>query len=379
MHAIAARHQARHETQYPDHVDERAPLHWDSVIVGAGRPSRSPDAPLNTPIVPTSSLHAGGEWEYAREGSLTVHACEEALAAAEGARHAVAFASGMAAANAVMDTLDPGTHVIAPSAVYTGVGVRLRELAQRGVISLTQVDASATSEITRLLREGAPAGVCLWLESPTNPLLEPMDLDVLLAEAKSVDALTLVDNTFATPARQQPITLGADVVLHSVTKALSGHSDLLMGALITNDDELAEKLRVRRVLLGAAPSAFDAFLALRGLRTLSVRVDRSEATARELVTHLASHPKVTRVRYPGWGSLISIDIDASSEGIDQACAGFEVWTFATSLGGVESLAERRRRWALESSVVPENLVRLSVGLEHPADLWADLSAMLDRA
>lgn len=374
MHAVG-----RHETQYPARVDEQAALHWDSVIVAAGRPARAPDAPLNTPIVPTSSLHAGGEWEYAREGSLTIHACEEALAAAEGARHAIAFASGMAAANAVMDTFDQGTHVIAPTAVYTGVGVRLREFAQRGSISLTQVNASETSEITRLLHGGSPGGLCLWLESPTNPLLEPMDLDHLLAEARSVSALSVVDNTFATPARQRPISLGADVVLHSVTKALSGHSDLLMGALITNDAELAEKLRIRRVLLGAAPSAFDAFLALRGLRTLGVRVDRSEATARDLVAHLATHPKVTKVRYPGWGSLISIEVDATPEGIDQACAGFGLWTFATSLGGVESLAERRRRWALESPVVPENLVRLSVGLEHPDDLWADLSAMLDRA
>lgn len=373
------RAEARHETQYPARVDEQAALHWDSVIVAAGRPARTPDAPLNTPIVPTSSLHAGGEWEYAREGSLTVHACEEALAAAEGARHAITFASGMAAANAVMDTLEHGTHVIAPTAVYTGVGVRLRELAQRGVISLTQVDASETPEITRLLHDGSPGGLCLWLESPTNPLLEPMDLEHLLAEARSAGALSVVDNTFATPARQQPIALGADVVLHSVTKALSGHSDLLMGALITNDAELAERFRIRRVLLGAAPSAFDAFLALRGLRTLGVRVDRSEATARELVTHLATHPKVTKVRYPGWGSLIAIEIDATPEGIDQACAQFQLWTFATSLGGVESLAERRRRWALESPVVPVNLVRLSVGLEHPDDLWADLSAMLDRA
>lgn len=373
------RAEARHETQYPARVDEQAALHWDSVIVAAGRPARTPDAPLNTPIVPTSSLHAGGEWEYAREGSLTVHACEEALAAAEGARHAITFASGMAAANAVMDTLEHGTHVIAPTAVYTGVGVRLRELAQRGVISLTQVDASETPEITRLLHDGSPGGLCLWLESPTNPLLEPMDLEHLLAEARSAGALSVVDNTFATPARQQPIALGADVVLHSVTKALSGHSDLLMGALITNDAELAERFRIRRVLLGAAPSAFDAFLALRGLRTLGVRVDRSEATARDLVTQLATHPKVTKVRYPGWGSLISIEIDATPEGIDQACAGFGLWTFATSLGGVESLAERRRRWALESPVVPVNLVRLSVGLEHPNDLWADLSAMLDRA
>lgn len=347
--------------------------------MAAGRPGRTPDAPLNTPIVPTSSLHAGGAWEYSREGSPTVYACEEALAAAEAARHAVAFSSGMAAANALLDTLGHGTHVIAPSAVYTGVGVRLRELAERGVISLTQVAADSTSEITQFLHTGSPGGLCLWLESPTNPLLEVMDLEHLLAEATSVGALSVVDNTFATPARQQPIALGADVVLHSVTKALSGHSDLLMGALITNNSELAEKLRIRRVLLGGAPSAFDAFLALRGLRTLGVRVDRSEATARILVARLAHHPKVTRVRYPGWGSLLSVDINATPEGIDKACTEFRVWTFATSLGGVESLMERRRRWPLESAVVPENLVRLSVGLEHPVDLWADLSAMLDRA
>jgi cystathionine gamma-synthase len=289
------------------------------------------------------------------------------------------FSSGMAAANAVMDILEPGTHVIAPSAVYTGVGVRLRELAQRGVITLSQVDAANTQEIVDLLRRESPHGLCLWLESPTNPLLEVMDLEHLLAAAKSVGGLSVVDNTFATPARQQPIALGADVVLHSVTKALSGHSDLLMGALVTNDEELAEEFRIRRVLLGAAASAFDAFLALRGLRTLGVRVDRSETTARDLADRLATHPKVTKVRYPGWGSLISIEVNATPAGIDSACGDFSVWTFATSLGGVESLVERRRRWPLESSVVPENLMRLSVGLEHPDDLWADLLVMLDHA
>jgi len=358
--------------RYSPHVSEHS---LETRVVAAGRPPREPDAPINTPIVPVSTLHAGGVWEYAREGAPTTAALEQALADVEHPGSlAVAYASGMAAANALMDTWERGTTVIAPAAVYTGVAVRLRELDERGDISLHVVDIDHTSEVFALL-SSLPAGV-LWIESPTNPLLQVADLPALLAAAQGWH--TVVDNTFATPVLQQPLAMGADVVLHSVTKSLSGHSDLLMGALITCDPELAEALRVRRILLGAAPSAFDCYLALRGLRTLVLRVERAQASAQVLAEKLRNHPAVTRVRYPGWGTIIAIET-VSADFSDSVCESTRVWTYATSLGGVESLLERRRRWPLESSVVPESLLRLSVGIENVDDLWRDLSMALDQA
>lgn len=344
-------------------------------VVSAGRPPREPDAPINAPIVPVSTLHAGGVWEYAREGAPTTSALEEGLAETEHpGSHAIVFSSGMAAANAVMDTWERGTTVIAPSAVYTGVAVRLRELHERGAISLHIVEIDDTDAVLELLA-AQPPGV-LWMESPTNPLLQVADLTALMAGAHGWQ--TVVDNTFATPVLQQPLAMGADVVLHSVTKSLSGHSDLLMGALITSDPELAEKFRVRRILLGAAPSAFDCYLALRGLRTLVLRVERAQTTAQFLADKLTHHPTVTRVRYPGWGTIIAIET-SSAEVSDAVCESTRVWTYATSLGGVESLLERRRRWPLESSTVPESLIRLSVGIENAEDLWQDLDKALRAA
>jgi cystathionine gamma-synthase len=284
----------------------------------------------------------------------------------------------MAAANALMDLVPCGGSVVASRATYTGVRVRLEELHARGTITLTQVGIEDTHAVLTALDAAAtsPGPPTLWLECPTNPLLEVADLPALLDHARSLGARSIVDNTFATPARQRPLELGADAVLHSVTKAISGHSDLLLGAVVVSDDHLGEELRMRRVLLGAAPSAFDCFLALRGVRTLAVRMDRAECSAQELAQRLGHIDVVSRIRYPGWGSIIAIEIDASPQAIDAMCERAEVWTYATSLGGVESLMERRRRWPRESTDVPENLVRLSVGIEDVDDLWADLSAIL---
>ncbi|MBM3670356.1 MAG: cystathionine gamma-synthase [Actinobacteria bacterium] len=351
---------------------------WSTKAVAAGRPARIPDSPLNAPIVPASSFYAGGVMEYAREAAPTSEALETALAALESGRHAVVYSSGMAAANALMDLIPPGGSVVASSATYTGVRVRLEELHGRGTIRLTQVGIDDTDAVFAALDAASTiAGTpTLWLESPTNPLLEVADLPAILDHARSVGARSVIDNTFATPARQRPLELGADAVLHSVTKAISGHSDLLLGAVVVSDDDMAEALRTRRVLLGAAPSAFDSFLALRGLRTLAIRMDRAEASAQELVTRLRNAPGISRIRYPGWGSLIAIEVDSPPDVIDAMCARAEVWTYATSLGGVESLIERRRRWPLESVGVPENLVRLSVGIEDVDDLWTDLSTIL---
>ena len=352
----------------PDH------LSVETIAVSAGRPAAGPDQPLNTPIVPASAFHAGGSIEYAREAAPTTSALEAAIGALEHGT-AIAFASGMAAANAVMDLVPPGAVVVAPSAAYTGVAVRLRELDGIGRISLRIVDADDTDGV-RTACEGAHL---LWLESPTNPLLQVADLPACISAAHASGALVLVDNTFATPILQTPLDLGADLVLHSVTKSLSGHSDLLLGAIVARDSERAEAVRIRRVLLGAAPSAFDCYLALRGIRTLALRVERAQANATELARRLDGHPVVARVRYPGFGTIVAIETVGGASVADALCASVRVWTYATSLGGVESLLERRRRWPLESTTVPEGLVRLSVGIEGIEDLWVDLDRALRMA
>ena len=349
-----------------------------TVAVTAGRPERVPDAPLNTPIVPASAFVAGGPTEYAREGGPTASALESAIAELESldleaTAHAVVFSSGMAAAEAVMDLVPVGGRVIAPTTTYTGVSVRLRELHDRGTIHVTFVDISSTDEVVREIAAGADL---LWVESPTNPLLEVADLHTVLSAARDAGVRSVVDNTFATPVLQRPLGQGADIVLHSATKGLSGHSDLLMGALVTQDDSLAEQLHVRRVLLGAAPSPFDCYLALRGIRTLPLRVARARDSAEILATRLQSVSRVSKVRH--FGTMISLEFHGDVTFAERVCASTEIWVHATSLGGVESSLERRRRWPLESERVPQDLVRLSVGIEDPEDLWHDLQqAMAD--
>jgi len=344
-----------------------------TIAVTAGRPERVPDAPLNTPIVPASAFVAGGPTEYAREGGPTIAAFEELLAALEGTPDstpaiAVAFSSGMAAADAVLDTVPIGGRVIAPTTTYTGVAVRLRELRDRGAIDLKLVDITNTDAVIAATESGADL---LWLESPTNPLLEQADLPTLLTQARDAGIRTVVDNTFATPILQQPLHLGADIVLHSATKGLSGHSDLLLGALVTTDDQLAETLRTRRILLGAAPSAFDAFLATRGMRTLAVRMAKAHASAAYLAEQLSAEPTVSRVRV--FGSMLTMEFGGDADRAQRVCEATRIWVHATSLGGVESSLERRRRWPLEADHVPEDLVRASVGIEDPEDLWRDLA------
>lgn len=338
----------------------------------AGRPAASPDAPLNTPIVPASTFHAGGDWEYAREGGPTTAALEQGIGLLEHGT-AVTFSSGMAAANAILDTTASGAVIVAPSAAYTGVAVRLRELDAVGRIHLRIVDVDDTDAVI----DACTGAAMLWLESPTNPLLQVADLAACIAAGHGAGATVVVDNTFATPVLQQPLTLGADIVLHSVTKAISGHSDLLMGAVVARDPATAETLRVRRVLLGAAPSAFDSYLALRGLRTLALRVKRAQQNAQAITPRLAEHPAISRVRYPGWGTIAAIELTGGAAAAALLGERVTLWVHATSLGGVESLLERRRRWPLESSTVPEDLVRLSFGIEGAEDLWSDLRAALD--
>ena len=337
------------------------------MAVTAGRPPAAPQAPLNPPIVPASTFVGGAPGSYGREHAPTTAAFEAALGALEGGQ-ATAFASGMAAANAVLDLIPSGARVVAHHATYSGVAARLRELADENRIVLDIIDATDTSALV----SAAHNAHTVWLESPTNPLLEVPDLLAVIATGTRV----VVDNTFATPVLQRPLLAGAAISVHSVTKAIAGHSDLLMGATVTADPEIAEQLLSRRVLMGAVPSPFDAYLALRGLRTLPLRMDRAQASAQVLAARLADHPAVGRVRYPDFGSMVSIEVRGTAEAAEQVCDATRLWVHATSLGGVESLLERRRRWPLESHDVPETLIRLSVGIEYVEDLWADLDQAL---
>lgn len=346
-------------------------IHPSTIAVTAGRPPRIPDNPVNTPISPASTFHAEGATEYAREGNPTAAAFEQALGALEQGQ-ATVFSSGMAAANAILDLIPVGATVIAPTNTYTGVALRLKELTDRGLLKLVLLPVHDTPAILTAL----PSADFLWMESPTNPMLDEAEMQTCLTAAKAHNVVSVVDNTFATPVTQQPLTMGADFVLHSVTKILSGHSDLLMGAVVSSDSQQVEEIRLRRILLGAMPSPFDCYLALRGLRTLFLRYEKSESNARAIVSRLSGDPRVNRIRYPGWGTMAAIEVVGNA---DNVCRSTNLWTYATSLGGVESLLERRRRWAFESESVPVNLIRLSLGIEHPDDLWADLDLALSKA
>jgi cystathionine gamma-synthase len=338
--------------------------------VHAGRPLREVDQPLNVPITMASTYVAGGELEYGRYANPTWTAFEEALGELEGGR-CLAFASGLAAVSTILDLVAAGQTVVAPRHAYNGTTMQLADLEARGRVRTLLVDIADSEAVVAACADAA----LVWVESPTNPAMEVADIPVIVAAAHDAGARVVVDNTFATPLLQQPLELGADLVLHSATKYLAGHSDLVLGAIATRDDELHAVLKGRRDLLGAIPGPFESWLALRGLRTLSLRVERAQANAAELARRLEQHPSVVEVRYPGFGAMVSIVL-ADAATADALTAGTSVWVHATSLGGVESTFERRRRWRSEPSTIPEGLVRLSVGVEDVEDLWEDLTSAL---
>jgi cystathionine gamma-synthase len=343
-----------------------------TVVVHAGRPPHEVDQPLSTPITMASTYVAGGDLEYGRYANPTWHAFEEALGALEGGR-ALAFSSGLAAAATVLDLVGRDALVVAPRHAYHGCVGQLADLEARGRVRATLVDIADTEAVIAELDDAA----ILWIESPTNPALEVADVERLVAAGHAADATVVVDNTFATPLLQKPLELGADIVLHSVTKFLAGHSDLVMGALVVRDAQLYDVLKGRRDLVGAIPGTLETWLALRGLRTLHLRVERSQSNAAELARRLAAHPAVTEVRYPGFGAVVAVVL-ADAERADLLTHSTSLWVHATSLGSVESTFERRRRWKTEAATIPEGLVRMSVGIEDVDDLWADLQQALDK-
>ncbi|HZC26956.1 MAG TPA: PLP-dependent transferase [Actinopolymorphaceae bacterium] len=375
----------------PESHDKLAP---STLTVTAGRPQHGPDAPLNPPLVLASTYGAGGPLEYGRYGNPTWEAFEDVLGALEGGR-ALAYASGLAAVATVVDLVPVGGVVVAPRHAYLGSLRQLADHVESGRLSQARlVDVADTDAVVAAL----PGASLVLLESPTNPALEVADLPAACAAARAEGVTVVVDNTFATPLLQRPLDMGADVVVHSATKFLAGHSDVVLGALVTapnpRGDELYDELLARRKKVGAIPGPFETWLALRGLRTLHLRLERSCANAAELARRLATHPATERVRYPGlesdpghvrataqmggaYGGIIAVEVRGGAQAADKLTRTTRLWVHATSLGGVESTFERRRRWAGEIATIPENLVRMSVGIEDVEDLWADLTAALD--
>lgn len=346
-----------------------------SILVSAGRQPRVPGAGLNAPLELSSTYIADGPVDYARGGNPTWTAFEEALGALEGGS-ALVFSSGMAAIAAALAVARERAVIVAPTHAYSGTGQLLESLEKAGRAVVRRIDISDTAAVVAAL-EGADV---LWAESPTNPMLEVADLPRIFEAAHAAGAVVLCDNTFATPLVQQPLSMGADVVVHSVTKYLAGHSDVVLGATVTADTDEGRRLHdviaQHRLLHGAIAGPMETWLALRGMRTMHLRVERSCANAAELAARLQGHPAVERLRYPGFGSIIAIEVRGGPEGAETVAAQVRLWTHATSLGGVESLIERRRRHPSEPSTVPGNLLRLSVGVEDVEDLWRDLDAAL---
>ena len=346
-------------------------LHPETSAITAGRPEAAPDASLNPPLIFSSTYHAGGPVGYGRYGNESWSALETAISQLEGGE-TLSFSSGMAAISAVFSILPIGAPVVASNQGYSGTMGLLNQHHASGRLEVRFVDITNTEEVIGAMKGAA----LLWLESPTNPCLDLADLPSLISAAKKLTVGVGVDNTFATPLVQQPLSMGADIVMHSVTKFLAGHSDVVLGSLSISDPALYKRLEEARRFNGSIPGPFEAWLALRGIRSFPVRFRAAEKNAQQLVTRLQAHGKITKVRYPGFGAVISFEVDGTAEQAEKVCESSRLITHATSLGGIESLWERRRRWALESPSVPEQLIRLSVGCEHVEDIWQDIELAL---
>ncbi|MDR2722575.1 MAG: PLP-dependent transferase [Cellulomonadaceae bacterium] len=390
-------------------------LSASTVAVTAGRPDRVQGGPVNPPVVLSSTYMSQGvpgeEMVYTRNSTETWLPFEQTVALLEGASlPGLVFGSGMAAVAAALSLVPDGGVLVLPQHTYqTALGHVGREAVKHGW-EVRLVDIADTAAVVAALdgvgtggagRAGSPLtsrpADVLHMESPTNPMLEVADLPALLAAARERGVRTIVDNTFATPLVQQPLAWGADVVLHSATKYLAGHSDVVLGVIVTDDAALREELHAYRSFHGAIAGPFEVWLALRGLRTLHLRVERSQANAVELARRLYAHPGVAEVRHPslvgdpgheratahmlGYGSIIGLRPRTMSgrtpaQTADAVVAAMDLWLPATSLGGVASTLVRRRRFATDSPPVPDDLIRLSVGVEDVDDLWDDLDTAL---
>jgi len=335
-------------------------------------------------------------FEYSRSGNPTRQALEECLAALEDAKHCLAFSSGLGAETTLMFLLSPGDHVVYMEDVYGGTFRLFDRVLKRYGLTFTSVDAS---EVDAVEKSMTPATKLVWLESPTNPLLRVVDIDAVSEVAHSHGAMVCVDNTFATPYLQQPLHLGADLVVHSTTKYIGGHSDVVGGAIMTNNDDLEKQIRFHQNALGAVPSPFDCWMLLRGIKTLALRVERQSLNAMEIATALQSNKAVTRVHYPGlqghanhavaarqmrmFGGMVSFEVADEATAM-RALERLKIFALGESLGAVESLAEHPARMTHASipaaerkrAGVGDGLIRLSVGVEDVSDLISDLENAL---
>lgn len=355
-------------------------------LIAAGR-TRVAGDPLNVPPVFASNFFLPHERIYSRsEGTATTDALEELLGGLEGGR-ALAFASGMAAVSAVFHRLPVGARIAVPEDPYHGVAGIVAEGEAQGRWTVDRLDQADTATWIDALQ------VCdlVWLESPENPLITVADLPAICGAPRPATTLVGVDSTFATPLTQQPLDYGADVVMHSATKFIGGHSDLLAGALMVRRDDLFDEFYRRRLLYGATIGAMEAFLTIRGARTLGLRLEKAQANAMELAQRLEALPSITRVRYPGlpshdtheaaerfmtgFGAMLSFETDGDAARCDTMLSRLELVNHATSLGGVETTVERRASIPGQERI-PPTLVRMSVGCEHVDDLWSDLTNAL---
>ena len=354
--------------------------HLDTLAIHAGQAPEAVTGAVMTPIFQTSTYAqpgpGEGKWEYSRTHNPTRTALQDCLAALEGAAFGMCFSSGLAATDTLLHTLSPGDRVVCGNDVYGGTFRLFTKVWANFGLHFTFVNLSDPAV-------QIPAGTALvWAESPTNPLLKVTDIAALAVKAHAAGARLVVDNTFATPVFQKPLSMGADAVVHSTTKYLNGHSDVVGGAILLNDAAWAERLAFLQNAVGAVPGPMDCFLVLRGLKTLHLRMERHQQSGRALAAWLSGRKDVSRVHYPGFGGMVSFVLDADLDAAVRFVKATRLFTLAESLGGVESLIElpaimthasippaRRAEIGL-----PDGLIRLSVGVEHVDDLRADLEA-----
>ena len=378
-------------------------MKFETAAIHAGQEADPRTGAVVPPIYQVSTFKQDGVgglragYEYARSGNPTRDALEECLAALENGTRAFATASGLAAEDLLLRTvLRPGDHLVVPIDAYGGSYRLFARVLEPWGVKHTAVDQSDLDAVRAAIVAGKTK--VIWTESPTNPLLSISDIAELAKIAHAADALLVVDNTFASPYLQRPLELGADAVVHSTTKYLGGHSDVIGGAIVVRDDELAMKIAYNHNAMGPIAGPFDSWLVLRGAKTLAVRMDRHCQNARAIVDFLVAHDRVSEVRYPGlvthpgheiakrqmrdFGGMVSFRVRGGIESALQVCKRVELFTLAESLGGVESLIEHPAKMTHASVAgsaleVPDDLIRLSVGLEHIDDLIADLANALN--
>ena len=373
-------------------------MRFETRAIHVGQEPEAEFGSVNVPIYKTSTYAqpAVGKpkaYDYARSGNPTREALQQVLAALEGGTRGLSFSSGLGATTTLLLTLAPGDHVVLADDVYGGTYRLLARVMQGWGLSFTTVDMTDLDALAGAVQEQT---ALVWVESPSNPFLKVIDIAKAAEIAHGAGARCVVDNTFATPYLQRPLELGADVVLHSVTKYLGGHSDLIGGAIVTSDDELIDRLTFLQNAVGAVPGPMDCFLALRGVKTLAVRMQAHCRGAKAVADFLQTHPKVTRVHYPGFpghpgfevavrqmqdfGGMVSFEVGSRDVAI-RVVESTQLFFLAESLGGVESLIEVPAPMTHASVAgspleVPDTLIRLSVGIEHPDDLIADLELAL---